>query len=169
MSLPTSSWAKDLTPQEQGVFVRDELLDVVIENVGRSQWQALLDYVTQRYDVSFIVSGQNQEVPEKADELLDRPLIAPFGLRIRVGNLSINEYFLNESAIDFDMKPAEIESAADVADFLSFVLALGEVLEREVVVRVEGSQDERGVVLRFMPGDEGPTYIGVGSAAEPQG
>ena len=153
------SWADGLSPAERRAFAREELIDVVVEPVGIPQWQRFLDYVKQRYAFSFIVDGEKAPLPDTAEEMLGLPRLYPLGLRIEVGNLSVNEYFLEREVIDLDMSPREIRDPSDVAAFLSFLRGLAAAVEVEVVVRVEGPRDDdRGVLFRLAPGDEQPRY-----------
>jgi hypothetical protein len=152
-------WTDVLSPGEREVFTGPELLDIRVSDIDADAWQMVLDHLRAHYPVKLLTDGKEIPLPARAREVLDLPIAGSHGLRVQVGNLSLNEYFLSEHEIEFDLHPREISSIEDVRGALRFMKELGDLLGCRVTMSVEGSREDRGTVYAFQPGDDAPKFV----------
>lgn len=126
------------------------LRDIYVLDTSLSHWQALLDLLhSGTYKFSTYAYGEEAPapLPPSATNLFNRGI--GHLLCINLGPLVLNCHFFTEQEIEFDLDPREVKSQAEAEHLFAFMIHLGNLMNKEVVLTPENGQDSP--IFRFLP------------------
>lgn len=141
------------------IFYTDGTLrDIYVRGTSKHDWQTLLDFLrTSSYPLEFLVNGENQPLLKQVADLFDLERETGITLRIDPEHLQINCHFFTPHEIEFDLDPKNFQNGQQVSCLLTFIRAIGRVLNKAVVLTPENSADFP--LFRFDPETNEETWF----------
>lgn len=115
------------------VFAPDSgaLLDILVFDTSPRDWQAFLDYVSSRYEISYVEDGRPQPLP-KFEVINDKCKQAAASLKIRLSGVTVNCNFFEIGRMDLDVLPEDVNTPEKTQSVFEFMIAIARVLNKEV-------------------------------------
>jgi hypothetical protein len=135
----------------QSLFTWDgSYRDLYIFATDIHDWQRLIDGLrTRDMQLTFSLDGVVQPLPPSLQAVFAaREYASPF-LSIVLDHIQINCHFFGAGQIEFDIDPREITDTVALSNLLTFMDAVGSILQKEVRLTPENLADV--VLLRYNP------------------
>lgn len=114
--------------------------DVLILDADLAAWQKALDALrTAGYGTTFELDGQLAPFPAKAAEVVGSPE-NPL-LNVQVGRVTLNCHFFDESEIEFDLDPRDLQGPKDLDALVGFLRVLASATALDVMLTPENDPD----------------------------
>ncbi|MFK8250335.1 hypothetical protein [Ancylobacter terrae] len=125
--------------------------DIYVRDAGPAGWQVVLDAIRARNPPPrFLVDGEPADMPARIEDVFALAQTASALLSVQVGAALANCHFFWNDDIEFDIDPREITGKGDFEALARFMLWLGELTGRPVVLTPENSRED--VILICPPG-----------------
>jgi hypothetical protein len=126
------------------------LRDIYVKDTSTKAWGRFREFLLSRtYPLRYSWRGEPAALPEDFVSLIGHPIQGHL-LTIDLGGVLLNCHFFLEEEIELDFHPADVASAEDLGKVFWFMRALGENLERPVILTPENMDDE--VWFQYVPG-----------------
>ncbi len=135
---------------------QDGLRDIYVLNTTSADWGTAYHYFLRRYPHSFRRDGLEQEPPGNVEDILDATGDAAFLLTLHVAGLELNCHFFTVDEIELDLDPQEVNDENSLAAVTNFLLELGRLLGRRVILTAEDAQD--AIILEYSLVDDDIRY-----------
>ncbi len=121
------------------IFYMDgSLRDIYVLGTSEQDWQTLLSFLrTSSYPLEFLVGGEYQPLPEQVGDIFVLKREVGVTLRIDREHLEINCHFFTREEIEFDLDPKDFQNDQQVSHLLTFMRAIGRLLNKTVVLTPE--------------------------------
>jgi hypothetical protein len=135
----------------KGAFKPDGALrDVYVKDTSAKHWSQFHAFLLSGgYPLRYSRRGESAALPEDFVRLIGHRVQGHL-LTIDLGGVLLNCHFFLEDEIELDFHPEDVTSAEDLGKVFSFMRALGEYLERPVILTPENMDEE--VWFRHVPG-----------------
>lgn len=135
----------------QDIFYIDgSLRDIYVLGTSEQDWQILLDFLrTSSYPLEFLVGGEHQPLPEQVGDIFVMEIEVGVSLNIDEEHLALHCHFFTREEIEFDLDPKDFQNEQQVSRLLDFIRAIGQLLNKAVVLTPEGN--ELFPLFRFDP------------------
>lgn len=112
------------------------LMDIWVAPTVLTDWQAAYEWLFLNFDTSYESGGRLSLPPADVEHCFSDPSSV---LRVKVGRMSVNVHFFDESEMELDVDPRECDEAA-LPTLKDFMEALGRALSKPVNLSGEGSR-----------------------------
>lgn len=114
--------------------------DVLILDADLDAWQKTLDAIRAAgYGTTFELDGQLAPFPAKAADVVgspDNPV-----LNVQVGRVTLNCHFFDESEIEFDLDPRDLQGPKDLDALVGFLRLIASATALDVMLTPENDPD----------------------------
>ena len=129
------------------IFESDGALrDIYVQDVNKSDWKKLIDYLNSEYTLEFGIDKQQRL--SKIDFGFIQKMwndetgeLETKSLTIELNGILIKSYFFSPEQIEFDIKPSEINSLSDLNLILEFMSSISGVLKKQVTLTGENQAE----------------------------
>jgi hypothetical protein len=126
------------------------LRDIYILGVTASHWQQVVDWLhTNPYPIEFYIDNERAPLPRDVSSIFERANEVRAFLEIDVESVFIHCHFFWHKEIEFDIDPRQVDSEQKERGITDFMVALGKLLNKEVILTLENWQE--AVLLAYRP------------------
>lgn len=112
------------------------LMDVWVAPTTLADWQAAYEWLFLNFDTSYETGGRMSLPPADVEHCFSDPSSM---LRVKVGHFTANAHFFDDSEIELDLDPREIDEAG-LDTLKEFMEGLSRALGKPVNLSGEGSR-----------------------------
>jgi hypothetical protein len=124
--------------------------DIYIRNTDIDDWQKLADFLRfSHYELEFCVDDREEPLPEDMHQVFDDKGELTSYLSVDVDGVAVNCHFFDESEIEMDLDPRDVDGASRMESLLEFITQVGRLLDKEVVLTPENLHHH--ALLRYDP------------------
>lgn len=147
-----------LAEHREAFEVDGSLRDLYVLHTTIADWQMLLDHLKAApYRISYTLDGNVAELPAQVGDIFAaRHLSAPL-LSILLEGMQLNCHFFTAEQIEFDLDPRQVTTEARYEALLRFIVDLGHVLGRRLILTEENAPE--AVWFDLPIGALAPTYM----------
>jgi hypothetical protein len=140
----------------QKIFEHDGgLRDLFLFHTDDTDWQTVIDDLrSSPYKVTFVVNEKPQPLPNTIHTIFEQRGDHAVLLRIDEEQLDLHSYFFTYDEIDFDLNPHVITDDQSLSRLLDFIHRMGNLLQKEVVLTMEGGRDTQYFAFDPITGKE---------------
>jgi hypothetical protein len=147
------------------------LRDLLVLDTTIADWDLVLEHLrASGRSLRFSRDQRETPLPAQAAEIFALREQEATLLVVEVAGMQLHSHFFWREAIDFDLERREVTSKQRYQALLAFMLELGEVTGKRVVLAAEGAEPGRFAPWFDLPaGATWPTFISPGSTPKPEG
>jgi aerobic-type carbon monoxide dehydrogenase small subunit (CoxS/CutS family) len=122
------------------IFVADgSLRDIWVFGVGRSDLQALLEWLNSKYPITYssYSEGSLQTTLPNLEMVFAQHANDPHFLRVDLGKFAVNIHFFSCEDFEMDVRPEDIDSAEKAESIFRLMSEIGRFLKKEVILAPE--------------------------------
>lgn len=122
------------------IFVPDcgALLDIYVLEITPVHWQALLDFLSAKYELIYLENGAEEALPDFAT-IWKRRNEKAVTLKVVLPGFTVNTHFFLEDDIEMDLLPEDIDSFEKADAVFELIKSIARVLQKEVLLVGETS------------------------------
>jgi len=122
----------------------ETLRDIYVRNADLSDWRRFAELIGRLgYPLSFKGHWTGERFPKDVDELfLDDSNDELTTLRMNVSGVHVHCHFFDESEIELNLDPEEIDRPSRLASVLELMRAMASALDKDVVLTPESCPDD---------------------------
>ena len=143
-------------------FYRDgSLRDIYVLNTQLPHWAAAVDFVAERYALSFTGAWQGASLPRDIEQLFPTdPESQATALSVDVGGVLVNCHFFAVDEIEFDLDPADVRDPSRLDGLFAFMKGLANAVGKDVLLTPENMREI--AIFRCRPGAEQIEHVPFG-------
>ncbi|UOE38998.1 hypothetical protein [Chryseobacterium oryzae] len=147
--------------KEKIYFSDGSLRDIYVLNTSREDWQKWIDFVNGNYKVDFQYSNE-QEIRCSSDKIIAKYVYDYWDAKsefmvnasIKVGSVLVKCYFFDESEIENDITPVEVNSIENHNDIVDYLKNVSCTLNKETIMTLENYSPEYEEVLMIINNEQ---------------
>ena len=114
------------------------LLDIYVLEITPVHWQALLDFLSAKYELVYLEDGAEKTLPDFAT-IWKRHNEKALTLKVVLRGFTVNSHFFLEHDIELDLLPEDIDSFEKAEAFFELIRGIARQLHKEVLLVSETS------------------------------
>ncbi|WP_170770506.1 hypothetical protein [Ruegeria lacuscaerulensis] len=114
------------------------LRDIYVLGTTEADWQKFTDFAA-KLDSSFYCDGEQRKLPKHISSIFDSNREQLVLMKIETGCTTIHCHFFTESELELDDDPKHIVSQQGLNEISEFIIGLGKVLKKNVVLTEENA------------------------------
>jgi hypothetical protein len=143
---------------EKDFWPDGSLRELHVLECALSDWQRLWEYLLESaLWVRFTVDGEVTQPPALVSEVFAFHEKASPGFNMNLSGIDIVCHFFTEEEIEFDLWPEDVQGEESWHSLQSFMVAVGDLLAKPVLLTMEGSS-EPPVIVSYNPSARAFTY-----------
>jgi hypothetical protein len=112
--------------------------DICVLNTTLADWQKVFDWLrTSTYPIDFKINDVPSPLPDRLELFFNLRKEVSVLASVNVGGVLANCHFFSPSEIEFDIDPREVINEAREESIGRFMIELGKLLDREVILTLE--------------------------------
>lgn len=132
---------KDKTYYEDGSF-----RDMLVKDTTVQDWALWADFVNANYRVRIddheTIDENGRIDIRKVNKFWEDEELGRFYATVFVGNVLVNVHFFDQFGLENDIWPQEVRSIEDHEHIIAYMMAISEVLNKEIILTPDSSVDE---------------------------
>ena len=133
------------------------LCDVQVVDSTSTDWQPVLDFVRSSAGaLRDTIDASAAELPLEASSIIALRATASPSLLFRWADIDVATHFFGHDDLEFDFRPGEICSQAQLDQLVCFISRIGRLLKKTILVYREGW--EVNPFLTYDPADDNVDY-----------
>ncbi len=122
------------------------LKDIYVQDIDSTDWQKLIEFLNSKYNLIFGVdkeNGTNQIDFDYVQKMWNDETgkLESKSLTIDLNGVTVKSYFFCPDQIEFDIKPAEIQSESELDSILDFMQSISKVLKKQSTLTDENNPE----------------------------
>ncbi|MEN2402242.1 hypothetical protein GKZ90_0020805 [Flavobacterium sp. MC2016-06] len=128
------------------------LRDIYVKNVNIADLIILIDYLNQNYLLKYGTTGENKIDKDYVLQYLndDTGESEIKTASIFIGEIMINIHFFDDTEIEFDIDPSEINSNIDFEIIIRFMNNISQILNKEVILTGENESEYPLITVNYL-------------------
>jgi hypothetical protein len=133
------------------------LRDIYVTEANLAVWQSCLDYLRVHYSVEFFLDSETAPLPGSVADIFAARLEGSPLMNFRVAGMEIACHFFSDHQVELDFWPQQVHDGASLAALIAFVVELGRLTKRKVLVTPENCQ--QAPILRYDPTEDDVFFV----------
>ncbi|WBW98363.1 CDI toxin immunity protein [Oceanirhabdus sp. W0125-5] len=139
------------------LYIDGSYRDIIIDNTTIEVWRKFIEFVGNTYISSIVIDDEELSLFDKSiDDIFILSETTNICLKILILNFEIHCFFWDESYIELDFDPTDINDERHINEIITFISLLSFVLKKEVHIMGENAyiNDFRNYLYTVVPSFE---------------